>query len=137
MTTHSPPATWTGPSTDQLIDRATTAGLRVCWTPPTYERQAAYAHAAGTIWLRRDLTDAEARSLLAHELGHHHYGDHGEQPPWIEARAWRWASRLLLPGCTYQVAEREHGSSVPALAEALGVTREVVLAHREILERAA
>lgn len=137
MTTISPRVLSPAPTTDQLIDRATDAGLRVCWTPPSYERQAAYAHAAGTIWLRRDLTDAEARSLLAHELGHHHYGDHGAQPDWIEARAWRWAARLLLPGCTYPVAEVEHGPSVPALAEALGVTREVVLAHREILRRAA
>jgi hypothetical protein len=137
MTTTSPPDTWTGPSTDQLIDRATTAGLRVCWTPPTYPRQAAYGHAAGTIWLRRDLTDAEARSLLAHELGHHYYLDHGPQPDWIEDRAWRWAAKLLLPGCTYPCAELEHGPSIPALAEALNVTAEVIVAYQSILRRAA
>lgn len=137
MTTTSPPATWTGPSTDQLIDRATSAGLRVCWTPPTYERQAAYAHAAGTIWLRRDLTDAEARSLLAHELAHHHYGDVGDQPAPIEARAWRWAARLLIPEDAYARAERLHGPHVPAIAEALGVTAEVVTAYHALLARRA
>lgn len=137
MTTTSPPATWTGPTTDQLIDRATTAGLKVCWTPPSYHHQSAYAHAASTIWLRRDLTDPEARSLLAHELGHHYYGDHGPQPPPAEARAWRWAANLLLPGCAYPRAEVDHGPHAPTLAEELGVTAEVIDAYRSILARRA
>lgn len=136
MTTTSPPVQSSAPTTSQLIDRATNAGLRVCWTPPTYHHQSAYAHAVGTIWLRRDLTDHEARSLLAHELGHHYYGDHGPQPPPIEARAWRWAAKLLLPGCAYPLAELEHGPSIPGLAEGLGVTAEVVKAYRDTLRRA-
>lgn len=137
MTTTSPRALSPAPTTSQLIDQATNSGLRVCWTPPTYHHQSAYAHAAGTIWLRRDLTDAEARSLLAHELGHHHYGDHGPQPPDIEARAWRWAARLLIPECTYAIAEVQHGHHIPALAEALHVTAEAVAAYQSVLRRAA
>ena len=137
MTTTSPRALSPAPTTNQLIDQATTAGLRVCWTPPTYPRQAAYGHAAGTIWLRRDLTDAEARSLLAHELGHHHYGDYGPQPPDVEARAWRYAARLLIPECAYAIAEVQHGHHVPALAEALSVTAEAVEAYQSILRRVA
>ncbi|UVY83840.1 ImmA/IrrE family metallo-endopeptidase [Brachybacterium sp. NBEC-018] len=135
MTSISPQVTSSAPTTDQLIDRATSAGLRVCWTPPTYRRQAAYAHAAGTIWLRRDLTDAEARSLLAHELAHHHYGDDGEQPPPIEARAWRWAANLLIPECAYAAAERVVGVGIGALADQLDVTGEVIAAYRSILRR--
>lgn len=137
MTTTSPRALSPVPTTNQLIDQATNAGLKVCWTPPTYHRQAAYGHAAGTIWLRRDLTDAEARSLLAHELGHHHYGDHGPQPPDVEARAWRYAARLLIPESTYALAEVQHGHHVPALAEALHVTAEAIQAYQSILRRAA
>lgn len=137
MTTTSPRALSPAPTTTQLIDRATSEGLRVCWTPPSDPRQAAYAHAADTIWLRRDLTDAEARSLLAHELGHHYYGDHGPQPPDIEARAWRYAARLLIPECSYAIAEVHHGHHVPALAEALHVTAEAVKAYQSILRRAA
>lgn len=137
MTTALPPATWTGPTTSQLIDSAVNAGLLVCWTPPHYPRQAAYAHAAGTIWLRRDLTDAEARSLLAHELGHYYYGDDGPQPSDIEARAWRWAARLLITDGAYAVAEQLEGPSVPGLAEQLQVTREVVTAYQSLLRRIA
>lgn len=133
MTTTSRPDTSTAPTTDQLIDSATDAGINVCWTPPTYHRQAAYAHAVNTIWLRRDLTDPEVRSLLAHELAHHHYGDSGPQPPCIEARAWRWAARLLIPTPAYAAAERIFGPSVGALADYLEVTREVVIAYRSII----
>lgn len=137
MTLTLPPAMWTGPTTSQLIDSATDAGITVCWTPPQYHQQAAYAHAAGTIWLRRDLTDAEARSLLAHELGHYYYGDDGPQPPDIEARAWRWAARLLITDSAYAVAEQDTGPSVPGLAEALQVTKEAVMAYQSLLRRAA
>lgn len=137
MTTTSPRALSLAPTTNQLIDQAITAGLRVCWTPPTDPRQAAYGHAADTIWLRRDLTDAEARSLLAHELGHHHYGDTGPQPPEVEARAWRHAAGLLIPEPAYAATETMHGPHVPALAEALHVTAEVVEAYQSILLRRA
>lgn len=135
MTTISPPGTSPAPTTDQLIDTATSHGIRVCWAPPTYTRQAAYAHAVDTIWLRRDLTDAEARSLLAHELGHRYYGDQGPQPPPIEARAWRYAARTLISDWVYADAEQQHGPSVPALAESLHVTAEVVTAYQSILRR--
>lgn len=137
MTTTSLRVLSPAPTTNQLIDRAITAGLRVCWTPPTDPRQAAYGHAADTIWLRRDLTDAEARSLLAHELGHHHYGDAGPQPPDIEARAWRYAARLLIPEYSYAIAEVQHGHHIPTLAEALHVTAEAVEAYQSILRRTA
>lgn len=135
MTTTSQPDTSNAPTTSQLIDRATAAGIRVFWTAPSYKKQAVYAHAAGVIWLRRDLTDAEARSLLAHELGHHHYGDDGPQPPHLEARAWRWAARILIPHSAYAHAERVVGNEVGALAEFLDVTREAIEAYRSIIAR--
>lgn len=135
MTTTSQQGTSTGPTIDQLIDRATAAGITVCWTAPSYRRQAAYAHAAGAIWLRRDLTAAESRSLLAHELGHHHYGDAGTQPPHVEARAWRWAARILITPAQYAFAECVSGTGIGALADHLEVTREVIAAYQTDLSR--
>lgn len=137
MTTTSPPAASPGPTTSTLIDLAVAAGIRVYWTPPSEQLQAAYAHAAQTIWLRRDLTDAEVRSLLAHELGHHHYGDVGPQPPRIEARAWRWAARLLLTDGVYASAEELWPQDPAAIADELGVTTEIVHAYAQGLGAAA
>lgn len=133
MTTTSPRATSPAPTISQLIDHAVRHGISVCWTPPTDPRHAAYAHTARTIWLRRDLTTAETRSLLAHELGHAAYGDHGPQPPHIEARAWRYAARLLITLDAYAAAEAICPDPA-AIAAELDVTREVVTAWHSIME---
>ena len=130
MTTTSQQGTSHAPTITQLIDQAVDAGIRVCWIPPSDRRQAIYAEEIRTIWLRRDLTSAEARSLLAHELAHAHYGDSGAQPPHREARAWRWAARLLIPAGTYAAAEALVGHDPGALADHLGVTREIISAYR-------
>lgn len=133
MTTQPQRAPSPAPTTNTLIDWAISEGVSVCWTPPHHHTQAEYAHAADTIWLRRDLTDAEARSLLAHELGHHFYGDNGPQPPPIEQRAWRWAARALISAGEYAAAEDSVGPDPGALAEHLEVTRELVEAYQSTL----
>ena len=135
MTSTSRPATLTGPTTSQLIDRATRDGIRVFWQPPSWHLPAAYAAEASAIWLRRDLTEAEARSLLAHEMAHAHYRDRGTQPPPVEARAWRWAARALVTPAAYAAAEQLVGPAIGALADHLGVTREVVIACQADLMR--
>lgn len=133
MTTTSQLAVSPAPTTTQLIDHATQHGIRVCWAPPTWHRQAGYADS--TIWLRRDLTDAETRSLLAHEIAHHHMGHTGPQPPEVEERVWEEAALMLITIDDYADAEEVHGWHSPAIAEELGVTREVVSAFRRILGR--
>lgn len=49
----------------------------------------------GRITLRRGMTAAHERSVLAHELGHEHYADPGSSSR-TEARADRWAAQHLL-----------------------------------------
>ena len=90
-----------------------------------------------SIWLRPGLTDIEARSLLAHELGHAAYGDEGAQLWAGEARAWRYAAWLLIDDDYYAEAERVYGPHIGGLALALDVTPEVITAYQDKLGRAA
>lgn len=122
----------TSPDLTSLVDHAHRAGVRVWWRQMP-GRDAAWSAPHRSIWLRPDLTGSEARSLLAHELGHAYYGDSGPQPPRIERRAWRYAALLLINGDDYAAAEREHGPHAGALADALDVTVEVVQAFQKIM----
>lgn len=47
------------------------------------------------ITLRPGMTTAQERSVLAHELGHHHYADTGSTPK-TEHRADKWAAQHLI-----------------------------------------
>lgn len=123
-----------GPNSHTLADYAQTQGLSIHWRT-TQVGNAAYSYEKRSILIDPALTEAETRSLLAHELAHHHYRDNGPQPPHIEARAWRWAARLLLTDADYATAERLHDGSIPAMAEELGVTAEIIHAYRQHLER--
>lgn len=133
MTTTSPQAT--SPATLQLIDHAHAEGIRVWWRHTG--RCGTWSERHRCIWLDPALTDREARSVLAHELGHAHYGDRGPQPPHIEARAWRWAADLLITRAEYALAEHIHGQDTAAIADALDVTLEVVDAYQTTLRRTA
>ncbi|WP_420868998.1 ImmA/IrrE family metallo-endopeptidase [Dermabacter hominis] len=128
MTTTSPPDTSHDHTT--LITTAHNLGLRVWWTD---QQHAYYSQRHQSIWLPRNLTNAETRSLLAHEIAHAIHGDRGPQPPHIEARAWRTAARLLISETEYRAAELLHGPNVGSLAEALDVTREVIHAYQDTL----
>lgn len=118
-----------------LIDHAHDEGVRVWWRR-TAGRDAAWSARHRGIWVDPALTEREARSLLAHELGHAYYGDDGPQPDEAERRAWRYAANLLIDGAAYAEAERVHGPHLGALADALDVTREVVQAFQSMIERA-
>lgn len=54
-----------------------------------------YIHSLRLISTRRNLSIAQYRSTLAHELAHAHYRD-AHSTPRIEQRADRWAANLLL-----------------------------------------
>ncbi len=132
MNTSSPPGT--SPATLTLIDHAHSQGIRVWWRRLD-GRGGQWSARHSCIWLDPSLTDREARSLLAHELGHAHYGDTGPQPPHIEARAWRWAAGLLISRAEYALAERIHEQDTAAIADALDVTVEVIHAYHATLTR--
>jgi Zn-dependent peptidase ImmA (M78 family) len=80
------------------------------------------------IYIDLRLTPAERRSVLAHELGHAHYG-HSCDSPSAERQAEAFAARLLIDPDTYAAHERvshdEHH-----LADELNVTVELVRAYR-------
>lgn len=124
------------PTTRELIDLAHQHGIRVWWR----SRNGGRAHWSAdyrSVWLAPDLTDCEARSLLAHELGHAHYGDRGPQRPDRETRAWRYAAWLLVADDEYAAAEALHDQDVAAIADDLHVTVEVIHAHQTTLRRTA
>lgn len=124
------------PDLISLIDHAHGEGVRVWWRRIA-GRDAAWSARHYGIWVDPALTTREARSLLAHELGHAYYGDVGPQPEEAERRAWRYAANLLIDGAAYAEAERLHGPHLGGLAEALDVTPEVVRAFQDMIERAA
>lgn len=125
-----------GMSLEHLIDYAHSEGIRVWWRRlPGRDGQWSAEHQS--IWISPDLTAAEARSVLAHELGHAALGHDGPQPSRHEAQAWRWAVRVLIHPDAYRAAEALHGPCLVAIAEELGVTPHVVTTYQGTLEAAA
>lgn len=134
--------TWpraTSPATHEMIDLAHQHGIRVWWRDLADGRRGHWSAKHRAVWLSPDLTDREARSLLAHELAHAHYEDSGPQPPHLEARAWRAAAALLIDPAAYIVAERIHEGDLAAIADDLDVTLEVIHGYHALitLERSA
>ena len=76
------------------------------------------------IVLRAGMTRAQTRSVLAHELGHAHYG-HDCSSPTAERQADIYAARLLIDPARYAAIER-YNSDQHHLADELGVTVDVV-----------
>lgn len=83
-----------------------------------------------------DLAYAEALCAVAHELGHaYHQDDYADdhlRDARQEARADRWAVRVLVTQKAYAEAEQLVGSHPGALALELGVTVEYVHIWRDL-----
>lgn len=86
-----------------------------------------------TIWLHTQLTQAERRSTLAHELAHHDLGHEGCQPPAQEERARARAARLLLPDITGVAEALAWAHSMHEAAEALWVDEDTLAARLQHL----
>lgn len=86
-----------------------------------------YNHTTHTISTRRGMSIQQYRSTLAHELGHAHYGDHptghGHYDQKQEARADRYAARLLIDPATFDTAYRWCQGNLQELADELEVTQ--------------
>lgn len=76
------------------------------------------------IYLDLRLTPAQRRSVLAHELGHVHYG-HCADSPLAERQADIFAARLLIDPEVYARLERVNPDQ-HHLADELGVTVDIV-----------
>jgi Zn-dependent peptidase ImmA (M78 family) len=88
-----------------------------------------YLHHKNLILLSNRITGPQTISILAHELGHWHHGDadlEGIHTPEVEARAWRWAARLLVAPDRYAAAEHAVGPHLGAIARELGLTRQLL-----------
>lgn len=92
-----------------------------------------------TIRLNPGMSVRVARSVLAHELAHHIFGDepspYGPVRAKQERRAHEWAARRLITSEAYADAERARGGHTPSMAYDLGVTVEIVEAYRRLLTR--
>ena len=112
--------------TETLIDYAHSRGIRVEWAIELPER-GRYIPALNLIVLRHGMTERRTVSTLAHELGHAHYGDWCSVPD-AEARAWRYAAKILVSEAELRLAWSLH-ESAGAVARELGVTQEVINNH--------
>lgn len=77
--------------------------------------------------LREGLPSMTARSVLAHELGHHRHGDHCSTPR-AELRAWRWGANLLLTPDIVAAAVRNDPGRPDEWCRALQVTPKLLRA---------
>lgn len=110
-----------------LCEFAESRGVLVAWAIGLPE-MGRWVPERRMIILRHGLTDTAARSILAHELGHAHHGDDCSTPA-AEARAWRFAARLLITPREYAAAEALHPAT-GAVARELGVLVDVVEAYQ-------
>lgn len=100
--------------TETLIDYAHSHGIRVEWALNLPER-GRYIPALDLIVLRHGMTERRTVSTLAHELEHAHYGG------WCsalgsEARAWRYAAKILVSEAELRLVWSVHESPALLLA---------------------
>lgn len=92
-----------------------------------------YNHTTHTISTRRGMSIQQYRSTLAHELGHAHYGDHptghGHYDQKQEARADRYAARLLIDPQAFDTAYRWCQGDHRELADELEVTQHLLAVY--------
>ncbi|GAB3397378.1 hypothetical protein GCM10027568_33120 [Humibacter soli] len=106
-----------------IISTSMPAGLLGCYLPDR-----------ACVYLDRKLTPMEVRSVLAHELGHVHYGHAeaaGGDPEVWERQADAFAARLLIDCDEYASLERI-SDDASFLADSLDVTVSVIDAFRTL-----
>ena len=97
-----------------------------------------YNHKARTISTRRGLSVAAYRCTLAHELAHAHYGDqstgNGHYDQKQEARADRYAARLLIDPRTFDTAYRWCQGNLQELADELEITQHLLRVYLSTID---
>lgn len=120
-------------NTDALLDVAQARGYRIRWHRGG--PKAAWVPHKNTITLRVGMDDVTTLCSLAHELGHAHYNDPPGHTGWHEARADRFAAKLLISPVEYAAAEAIYGPHPARLAAELGVTVKVLKTWTTLYER--
>lgn len=112
-----------------LLTMAARAGLEVHAIEMPEGDLGYYAHDEQRIYFNLLCTPVERRSVIAHELGHHHYAHDCEDDPAAERQADIYAATLLIDPDMY--AELEQISHhAEWIAEEMSVTAEVVEDYR-------
>lgn len=123
---------------NRLLNVAQFRGVEVAWRD-LGTRNGEYHHDQRLIVLNPTRTTQAQRVVLAHELGHAHYGhvwtDHPHQHHKQERLADEVAASLLICAGEYIRAERTVGPHPGALAKELGVTRSIIEAWRTMARR--
>ena len=114
---------------DDLFKHCADLGIDVDWSDLGDHRRGEYHWTRDGIVLNLRLTQAQATATLAHELGHHRFGDRCSSEP-AERRAWEYGAALLISLREYARAEAAVGHHLAALAAELGVTPRLIEAWR-------
>lgn len=100
-----------------------------------------YDHQRRVISTRRGQSIGQYKSVLAHELGHAHYGDtptgNGHFDQRQERRADEFAARLLISPVEFEAAATWHHGHLPAIADELEVTKHLLKTWQSLHERTA
>ncbi|OFP68075.1 hypothetical protein HMPREF2978_00010 [Corynebacterium sp. HMSC074C01] len=100
-----------------------------------------YDHQRRIISTRRGQSIGQYKSVLAHELGHAHYGDiptgNGYYDQRQERRADEYAARLLISPVEFEAAAAWHHGHLPAIADELEVTKHLLKTWQSLHERQA
>ena len=100
-----------------------------------------YDHHRRVISTRRGQSISQYKSVLAHELGHAHYGDtptgNGHYDQRQERRADEYAAQLLINPHDFEAAAIWHHGHLPAIADELEVTQHILKTWQSLYERQA
>lgn len=112
----------------QLLARAAAVGLQVHGSHLPRPKIGSYVPELRRIYFDLDLTIAERRTVIAHELGHHHYG-HDCDSPRHERLADAYAATLLVDPAWYAELERID-SDAEWIADEMNVAPYVIVDYR-------
>ncbi|MCG7241946.1 MULTISPECIES: ImmA/IrrE family metallo-endopeptidase [Corynebacterium] len=97
-----------------------------------------YDHHRRIISTRRGQSISQYKSVLAHELGHAHYGDtptgNGHYDQRQEQRADEYAAHLLINPADFEASAIWHQDCLPAIADDLEVTHHLLKIWMELFQ---
>lgn len=119
---------------DELLKHCADLGIDVEWADLGDKRRGEYRWRDDTIVVNPRLSARQLTATLAHELGHHRFGDRCSSPR-AERRAWEYGAAMLITPTEYRRAEAMVGHHLSALAIELEVTPRLVEAWRRWWEK--
>ncbi|WP_137771849.1 MULTISPECIES: ImmA/IrrE family metallo-endopeptidase [unclassified Microbacterium] len=115
----------------ELLAMAARAGLEVHAIEMPEGDLGYYAHDERRIYFNLLCTPNERRCVIAHELGHHHFGHECEDDPASERQADTYAATLLIDPDRYAELEKTSHHS-EWIADEMSVTSELIEDYRRL-----